>query len=214
MLDVKFGAGAFMKTREEAEALAGGLSAAGNGNGVRTTALLTPMDEPLGRTVGNALEVAESVETLQNKGPADLVDLTLELCVSVSDLPRETFRKHLESGKAWEKFLQLVQAQGGDARVLENLPAFHPAPEMEIVPAPQDGVIRRIDAKAIGLASVLLGAGRMVTTDPIDYAVGFSGIRKTGDAIAKGEPLLTIHARDREGLDMARKAVEKSIAIE
>jgi len=214
VLDVKFGRGAFMKTREEAEALAAGLSAAGNGNGVRTTSLLTPMDEPLGRTVGNALEVVESVESLQNRGPKDLVDLTLELCASVSDLPPETFRRHLESGAAWDKFLAMVEEQGGDARVLENLAEFHPAPEIGIVAAPHDGIIRRIDAKAIGLASVLLGAGRMVSTDTIDFAVGFSGIRKTGDTVAKGEPLLTIHARDAKGLELAREAVEKAVLIE
>ncbi len=214
VLDVKFGSGAFMKTREEAEALAAGLSAAGNGNGVRTTALLTPMDEPLGQTVGNALEVAESVETLQNRGPADLVELTLELCVAVTDLPREIFRRHLESGAAWDKFLKLVEEQQGDARALENLAAFHPAPEVATIPAPNDGVIRRIDAKAIGLASVLLGAGRMVAADTIDFAVGFSGIRKTGEPVTKGEPLLAIHARDTAGLAMARQAVERAIVIE
>jgi pyrimidine-nucleoside phosphorylase len=214
VLDVKFGSGAFMKTRAEAEQLAAGLAAAGNGNGVRTTALLTPMDEPLGRTVGNALEVIEAVETLQNRGPADLVELTLELCASVSDLPAETFRKHLESGAAWDKFLKLVEAQHGDARVLENLSEFHPAPEIATMPALRDGVIRKIDASAIGLASVILGAGRMVSSDVIDYAVGFSGIRKTGDAVAKGEPLLTIHARDAEGLGIAKQAVEKAVVIE
>jgi len=214
VLDVKFGSGAFMKTRAEAEQLAAGLAEAGNGNGVRTTALLTPMDEPLGRTVGNALEVVESVETLQNRGPADLVNLTLELCASVTDLPRETFQRHLESGTAWNKFLQLVEAQAGDATALENLAEFHPAPEIAVLPAPGDGVIRRIDARAIGLASVLLGAGRMVAADTIDYAVGFSGIRKTGEVVTKGEPLLTIHARDVTGLEMARQAIEKAVVIE
>jgi pyrimidine-nucleoside phosphorylase len=213
VLDVKFGGGAFMKTRAEAERLAAGLAEAGNGNGVRTTALLTPMDEPLGHTVGNALEVVESVETLQNRGPTDLVDLTLELCASVTDLPRETFRRHLESGAAWQKFIDLVEAQSGDAAVLENLAGFHRAPEISVMAAPRDGVIRRIDARAIGLASVLLGAGRMVATDSIDFSVGFSGIRKTGDMVAKGDPLLTIHARDGEGLELARQAVEKAVVI-
>jgi pyrimidine-nucleoside phosphorylase len=214
VLDVKFGSGAFMKTRADAEALAAGLSAAGGGNGVRTTALLTPMNEPLGCTVGNALEVVEAVETLQNRGPADLVDLTLDLCASVTDLPRENFQRHLESGAAWQKFLDLVDEQHGDARALENLAEFHRAPEIAVMPAPRDGVIRRIDASAIGLASVLLGAGRMVAADTIDFAVGFSGIRKTGETVTKGEPLLTIHARDATGLEMARQAVEKAVVIE
>lgn len=213
VLDVKFGSGAFMKTREDAETLAAGLAAAGNGNGVRTTTILTPMDEPLGHTVGNALEVAEAVTTLQGHGPGDLVDLTLRLCSSVSDLPEETFRRHLESGAAWEKFLRLVEEQGGDARVLENLSEFHRAPEIEAVPSPCDGVIQEINASAIGLASVLLGAGRMVAADVIDPAVGFSGIRKTGDRVVKGEPLLTIHARDRDGLEMAREAIARAIVV-
>lgn len=213
VLDVKFGSGAFMKTRENAETLATGLAAAGNGNGVRTSTILTPMDEPLGRTVGNALEVAEAVTTLQGRGPLDLVDLTLRLCSSVSDLPQETFRRHLESGAAWEKFLRLVQEQGGDAKALDNLSEFHRAPEIEAFPSPCDGVIQEINASAIGLASVLLGAGRMVASDVIDPAVGFSGIRKTGDRVVKGEPLLTIHARDRDGLEMAREAIGKAILI-
>jgi pyrimidine-nucleoside phosphorylase len=214
VLDVKFGTGAFMKTREEAEQLAAGLAATGIGNGVCTTALLTPMDEPLGRTVGNALEVVEAVETLQNRGPEDLVELIVNLCVSVTDLPAETFRRHLESGAAWEKFLEIVQAQHGDTRALENLAEFHRAPEIAEIPAPRDGVIHRIDAHAIGLASVLLGAGRMVASDTIDFAVGFSGVRKTGETVTKGEPLLTIHARNGEGVEMARQAVEKAIVIE
>jgi pyrimidine-nucleoside phosphorylase len=214
VLDVKFGSGAFMKTRAEAEQLGAGLAAAGNGNGVVTTLRLTPMDEPLGAAVGNALEVRESVDALQGRGPADLMELTFDLCAKVAECPAAVFEKHIASGAAWRKFVELVEAQGGDASVLERMDDFHRARETLVVTAPQDGVIQRIDAQAIGLASVLLGAGRMVSSDVIDFAVGFSGIRKTGERVAKGEPLLTIHASDPEGLEMARQAVEKAVTIE
>jgi pyrimidine-nucleoside phosphorylase len=214
VLDVKFGSGAFMKTRAEAEQLGAGLAAAGNGNGVVTTLRLTPMDEPLGGAVGNALEVRESVDALQGMGPADLMELTFDLCAKVSGCPAEVFEKHIASGAAWKKFVKLVEAQGGDASVLERMDEFHRARETMVMPSPRDGVIQRVDAQAIGLASVLLGAGRMVSSDVIDFAVGFSGIRKTGDCVAKGEPLLTIHASDSEGLDMARQAVEKAVTVE
>ena len=112
------------------------------------------------------------------------------------------------------RFVELVEAQRGDARVLEDIAAFHAAPEIATVCAPRAGVIRRLDARAIGLASVLLGAGRMVSADVIDFAVGFSKIRKVGESVARGDPLLTIHARDARGLEMAREAVERAVAIE
>lgn len=213
VLDVKFGSGAFMKTREDAEQLAAGLVGAGTGNGVKTRAVLTPMDEPLGRTVGNALEVAESVRTLRNEGPEDLVALTLDLCAAVTELPRETFSRHLSSGAAWEKFVQLVEAQGGNPRVLEDPATFHPAPETAAVEAHCSGTVRQVDAHSIGLASVRLGAGRTLATDEIDHAVGFSGICKTGQHVEKGEPLLVIHARTRQSLEEARKAVRSAVVI-
>jgi len=204
VLDVKFGSGAFMKSRADAELLAAGLSAAGAANGVRTSFLLSPMDEPLGRTVGNALEVREAVETLQGNGPDDLVAITLDLASAVSDSPREVLARHLNDGSAWRKFLALVEAQGGNARAFENWDAFHPAPVVAPLPCPHDGTIKKLDAGAIGAAAVRLGAGRHKTTDPINPAVGFSGIRKSGECVAKGEPLLWIHAAS--GTDAAAAA--------
>jgi pyrimidine-nucleoside phosphorylase len=213
VLDVKFGSGAFMKTRAEAESLGTGLAAAGNGNGVVTTLRLSPMDEPLGRTVGNALEVRESVETLQNRGPADLIDITLDLCVRVSERPVEVFREHLRSGAAWRRFVAMVEAQGGDATVLECLTETHPAPVIEPFPAPQTGRLTRLDAGTIGRASVQLGAGRKLSTDAVDYAVGFSEIRKVGDTVTAGETLLKIHARSREAAATARAAVVAAMEV-
>jgi pyrimidine-nucleoside phosphorylase len=207
VLDVKFGSGAFMKTREDAELLAAGLAAAGEGNGVRTSFRLSPMDEPLGRTVGNALEVREAVETLQGNGPDDLVAITLDLAAAVSDSPRDVLARRLHDGSAWRKFLALVEAQGGDPRALENWEHFHPAPVVRPFVAPRDGVIVKMDAGRIGMAAVLLGAGRHRADDAINSAVGFSGIRKIGERISKGEPLLWIHASSDADADAAARAV-------
>jgi len=214
VLDVKFGSGAFMKTRPEAEALAAGLVAAGNENRVNTTFLLTPMEEPLGRTVGNALEVAESVEVLHGRGTEDLVGLTIDLCASVSGLPKGRFRGRLESGAAWRKFLELVEIQGGDAAQLKTLTELHRAPIVEAFPAPRAGRIVRMDAGVIGRTAVLLGAGRKVATDAVDFAVGFSGIRKIGDEVAAGDPVLLIHARDLAGRDLARHHLREAVEVE
>jgi pyrimidine-nucleoside phosphorylase len=207
VLDVKFGSGAFMKTREDAELLAAGLAAAGEGNGVRTSFLLSPMGEPLGRAVGNALEVREAVETLQGNGPDDLVAITLDLAAAVSDSPRDVHAKRLRDGSAWRKFIAMVEAQGGDPRPLENRDHFHPAPVVRPLPAPHDGVVVKMDAGSLGMAAVQLGAGRHKADDAINHAVGFSGIRKIGERISKGEPLLVIHAASEADADAASKSV-------
>lgn len=208
VLDVKFGSGAFMKTREDAELLAAGLAAAGGGNGVRTSFILSPMDEPLGRTVGNALEVREAVETLQGNGPDDLVAITLDLAAAVSDSPRDVLAQRLHDGSAWRKFLEMVEAQGGDQRAFENWERFHPAPVVRPLPSTKDGLIVKMDAGRIGVAAVQMGAGRHKATDAINHAVGFSGIRKTGERVSKGEPLLVIHAATDADADAAARAVD------
>ena len=207
VLDVKFGSGAFMKTREHAELLAAGLAAAGEGNGVRTSFILSPMDEPLGRAVGNALEVREAVETLQGTGPDDLVAITLDLAVAVSNSPRDVLANRLHDGSAWRKFLEMVEAQSGDQRAFENWDRFHPAPVVRPLPATRNGVVVKMDAGRIGMAAVQLGAGRQKADDVINPAVGFSGIRKTGERISKGEPLLWIHAASEADAEAAARAV-------
>lgn len=214
VLDVKFGSGAFMKTREEAQLLAEGLCSAGLGNGVATSFLLTSMDEPLGRTAGNALEVREAVETLQGCGPRDLVDITLDLAVRVSGTSRETLARRLEDGSAFQKFIELVEAQNGDARVFDKWDAFHPAQVVRDLPSPQSGVITRMDAGTIGRACVALGAGRKTTSDRIDFSVGVSSIRKVGETISKGEPLLKIHAGTEEAADEARRTISAGVGIQ
>jgi len=207
VLDVKFGSGAFMKTREDAELLAAGLASAARNNGVRTSFLLSPMDEPLGCTVGNALEVREAVETLQGNGPDDLVAITLDLAAAVSDSPRDVLAKRLQDGSAWRKFLALVEAQGGDPCAFGDWGHFHPAPVVRPLTAPHDGVIVKMDAGWLGMAAVQLGAGRHKTSDAINPAVGFSGIRKTGERISKGEPLLWIHAASAADAEAAARSV-------
>ncbi len=199
VLDVKFGRGAFMKTREAAAELAAAMTAVGEKMGVQISHLLNPMDEPLGEAVGNALEVAEAVATLQGRGPDDLVELTLDLAAKVALASREEMARWLTNGMAWEKFVAIVEAQEGDASVLEKIAAHHAAPIVHPLPAPRGGRLTRMDAEAIGRAALLLGAGRARADDAIDFAVGFSGIKKVGTEVAPNEPLLFIHAPHAAG---------------
>src|SRR5436309_10794773 len=160
VLDVKFGNGAFMKTRKEAQQLAGAMMKVGDLMDVKVSHLLSPMDEPLGRTVGNALEVAECVEVLQGGGPPDIIELTLDLAEQVSTAPRAQLANWLKDGSAWRKFISLVYAQDGDASTLEKLAEVHRAPIIQPLLAQESGTVKKMDAEAIGRASLLLGGGR------------------------------------------------------
>ncbi len=213
VLDVKFGSGAFMQNRADAETLSAALCATGCECGVRTEAILTPMDEPLGRTAGNALEVWESVETLQGRGPSDLVALTLVLAERVANVPRAQLAKWLDDGTAWRKWVQLVEAQGGRAADTERILEIHAAPIRHPVPATQSGRLAKMDAGLIGRACIALGAGRSKATDPIDYAVGVSDIAKVGSTVRMDEPLLTVHARNTETLNAALTLIGRAIEI-
>jgi len=213
ILDVKYGSGAFMKNRGDAIALAEGLSSVGRQMGVECSYLLTPMDEPLGATVGNALEVREAVEVLQGRGPSDLVDLTLRLCEGIANKPKEQIATRLKDGTAWEKFVAMVEAQGGDATRLEGIIEYHKAPCIAPFLAARSGRIQKIDAGQIGALSVRLGGGRKLVSDTIDHAVGFSAIRKVGEDIQAGEPLLLIHARTEAALEEARQNLTAAVQI-
>src|SRR3954447_20988110 len=160
VLDVKFGRGAFMKTKAEAQQLAAAMAEVGALMGVEMSHLLTPMDEPLGRAVGNALEVAECVEILQGGGPPDVIELTLDLATKVSKTSRDDLAARLTDGTAWRKFVSLVYAQDGDATALERLKEIHQAPIIHAFPATKSGSVQQVDAEAIGRVSVLLGGGR------------------------------------------------------
>lgn len=201
VLDVKFGRGAFMKTRADAEQIASAMTEVGTLLGVKVSHVLTPMDEPLGRAVGNALEVAECVEILQGGGPEDVRDLVLDLAQKVAKVPRKKLARWLADGSAWRKFISLVYAQDGDASALEKMAVVHRAPIMQPLPASRAGVVKCMDAEAIGRASVLLGGGRQKSDDEIDFAVGFSQIKKVGEKVQAGEPLLVIHARKQHAVD-------------
>lgn len=214
VLDVKFGSGAFMNSRQEAEALARDLTAAAEPFKTEVSTVLSPMNEPLGEAVGNALEVAEAVDTLQGKGPADLRELVLELASKVSRSEKNELAAKLDSGEAWEKWKQLVEAQGGDVVLLENLRAHHRAEVTGSFEAPSDGILRRFDARKVGETAVRLGAGRARVEDDVDFTVGFSRLAKTGVRVGKGQPLAEVHARSREDLDFAFKKLAEAVEIE
>ncbi len=214
VLDVKFGSGAFMKTRAEAAQLAEAMTKVGEEMAVRISSLLSPMEEPLGRTVGNALEVGEAVETLQGEGPEDLVQITLDLAEKVAFASRPQLERWLREGSAWEKFRALVEAQGGDAVALEKIAALQAAPIIHPVFSPRAGVVRRMDAETLGRAALFLGAGRARAEDAIDFGVGLSEIKKVGEAVGAQEPLLFIHAREEGGLRSVLPLVEQAIGLE
>jgi pyrimidine-nucleoside phosphorylase len=213
VVDVKFGSGAFMKTKEEAQQLAEAMKDVGESMKVKTTYLLNPMDEPLGRSVGNALEVAECVEILRGGGPKDLVKLIVALAEKVSETPQAQLEKRLKDGTAWKKFISLVYAQDGDATLVENILDSHTAPIIQPFPAQSAGTVKRMDAELIGRASVILGAGRQRTNDSIDFAVGFSQIKKIGEKIEANEPLFMIHARNERSIVNITPLIEKAVEV-
>jgi pyrimidine-nucleoside phosphorylase len=213
VLDVKFGSGAFMKTRREAEQLAASMTEVGELMGVQMSCLLSPMDEPLGRAVGNALEVAECVEILHGGGPPDLITLVLDLSEKVSTASRERLTTWLRDGSAWRKFVQLVEAQGGDAAALEKMQSVHQARVIQPFTAPRGGTVRAVNAEAVGRASVLLGGGRQKADDAVDFAVGFSRLKKAGEQVENGEPLMFIHARSAADVTSILPLLEKAVQI-
>jgi thymidine phosphorylase len=202
-----------MKTKPEAQQLAGAIGEVGKRVGVEVSHLLTPMDEPLGRTVGHALEVAEAVQTLQGRGPDDLVQLVLDLGEKVSSASRPQLAQWLNDGAAWRKFAALVYAQDGDASALEKMRELHQAAVVRPFPAPQAGRLGRMDAEIIGRTLLLLGGGRQRADDAIDFSVGFSQIKKIGERVERGEPLLFIHARSEADAEVAATSLVPAIEI-
>ena len=214
LLDVKAGNGAFMQTVEDARTLAQTMVGIGRDVGRRCVALLSDMNQPLGHAVGNALEVEEAIETLRGHGPADFREHCLVVAAHMLRLGQKAesveageklATQLLDSGMAWEKFRQLVQAQGGDVAMIENTDLLPKARLVTDVRAPREGSIAKIDAAKIGMTSVALGAGRAKKTDSIDYAVGLIVHRKVGDQVRTGQPLFTIHSNSQEKTDAAEK---------
>ena len=213
VLDVKFGSGAFMKTKKMATELAQAMTRVGEAMGVKVSYLLNPMNEPLGRSVGNALEVAECVEVLQGGGPPDLIELTLDLAEKVSKSSRRELAARLANGRAWKKFVALVYAQDGDATALEKMTTVHRAPVVRPLPASKTGTVKRMDAESIGRASVLLGGGRQKAGDAVDFAVGLSAIRKVGEGVTRGEPLMFVHARNDSSFSEVQSLLKSAVNL-
>ncbi len=223
ILDVKVGKGAFMKTLEEAEILAKAMVEIGRQVGRETVAVISDMNQPLGRAVGNALEVKEAVQTLRGQGPADLTELALTIGAHMLVLAKKSddvsaARSHLEellrSGRAFEKFCEMVAAQEGDPDAVRDLSRLPQASLQVEVKAKSDGFVSAIDAERIGHASVLLGAGRLTKEMPIDLSVGIVLQKKVGDPISSGETLAVIHANDRDLAEAASQEVDEAFAIQ
>jgi pyrimidine-nucleoside phosphorylase len=222
VLDVKFGRGAFMKTPEEARRLAAALVAVGRAGGKRVRALLTAMDQPLGHAVGNALEVAESIACLNDRGPLDVMTVTYALgahmLVLAGAAPDEAAaRVRLEavvrSGAALTKFREIVMAQGGDGRVIDEPARLPTARLQQGVTAQQDGFVVGVDAMEVALAALRLGAGRARAEDRVDPAVGISRLVKVGERVAVGQTLAVIHANDETALAAAARQVSAAVVL-
>ncbi|HWJ55102.1 MAG TPA: thymidine phosphorylase [Vicinamibacterales bacterium] len=222
VLDVKCGDGAFMKTQDDARVLALSLVATGELAGVRTEALITAMEAPLGRQIGNALEIVESIETLKGRGPQDLESLSVELAARMlvlggvqPDLPAATaaVRAALASGAGVEKFRQIIANQGGDPRVVDDYARLPAVSDRDVIVAGRDGVVTAMKAEAVGRAAVVLGAGRDRIDAGVDPAVGFIITAPVGQAVRRGDPILEIHHRGGRGLAEARRLLEQAIVI-
>ncbi len=241
VLDVKMGKGAFMKTLEDAERLARTMVDIGNSSGVKTIALITDMNEPLGKAVGNALEIRECINILKGKEEADLSELILTLGafmliiaeeivsfneedstvsfneIEITDDLIETKRHKLQSlidsGDALTKFVEMIESQGGNPEVVAN-PALMPvANNMKPVEAPESGIIQFIDAEKIGRAALLLGAGRTRPDEPIDHAAGVILNRKSSQEVSKGDFIAVLHYNDDKNLDSAYQLVMDAFKI-
>jgi len=222
VLDVKCGRGAFMKTRVEARALAEGLVGVGRAMGKKVAVLITAMDQPLGRSVGNALEMIESLDILRGKGPADSTELTLvlgaEMLVLAGVAPTveaamPVLRAKLESGEALERFKKMVHCHGGNTEMIDDSGRLPRAAVRMDLCAPVAGVVQEADADKIGRASLVLGAGRTKTTDVIDPAAGLSKLVKIGERVEAGQPLATLHAATRERIDAALPWVRQAFVV-
>jgi len=222
VLDVKTGDGAFMVKEEDSRALAEAMLAIGKGMGKKVVALITDMEQPLGRTVGNALEIVESIETLQGKGPQDLETLSVELAAwmlrlagAPADLKaaRARVREALASGAGLKKFQEVIALQGGDPRVCDDVARLPRAKETVELRAESAGRVTGIACRAVGTAAMLLGAGRETVESSIDPGVGFVLGKKVGDAVAAGEPLATVHVNDRRRLDEALAMLRRAIRV-
>ncbi|WP_192979591.1 pyrimidine-nucleoside phosphorylase [Staphylococcus succinus] len=221
VLDVKTGNGAFMKTLEDAEALAHAMVSIGNNVGRNTMAIISDMGQPLGNAIGNALEVKEAIETLQGKGPEDLTELVMTLGSQMvvvggkaKDLEeaRTMLQQAIEDGSALETFRTFLENQDGDGSVVNDLSQLPQAKYKIELPAQSSGVVTEIIANEVGVASMMLGAGRQTKEDDIDLSVGLVLHKKVGDKVSEGDALLTIHS-NRDNIDDVIEKLNQSITV-
>ncbi|MCE9561097.1 MAG: thymidine phosphorylase [Planctomycetes bacterium] len=222
VMDVKCGHGAFMKTRADAKVLAESLVRVGTANGLKTIAVLTAMDVPLGRYVGNTLEVIESIETLRGQGPPDLTELSVLLAARMVKLAGlaaddstaiQKVRKALDSGAGYEVFLRCVEEQGGDPLALEDYTRLPTAPRTMYVVAPRTGFVSEMTAGAIGVSSMILGGGRERAEDGIDHAVGIVCRAKPGERVLAGQTIYEVYYRSTAKLMSALPLLEESFTL-
>lgn len=220
VLDVKAGSGAFLPDPDAAVALAKTMVALGEAHGCRTSALVTAMDRPLGRAIGNALEIEETLLALEGRGPDDLMLVTRALAVEMlvlagTDPDRAAANRRvtqaLESGKALEKFRELIAAQGGDPGIIDDPGLLPQANEVELFEAPLAGTVAAVDPRPLGLAVVAMGGGRQALGDAIDPSVGFVVSARPGAKVARGEPIASVFARDAAGAALGLRALEEAI---
>ncbi|MCM3261954.1 pyrimidine-nucleoside phosphorylase [Paenibacillus lautus] len=221
VLDVKTGAGAFMKTVEDAKELAHAMVSIGNNVGRKTMAVISDMSQPLGAAIGNSLEVQEAIDALRGEGPKDLEELCLALGRQMVYLAQkadsledaeEKLKEVIRNGKALKKFKEFIQNQGGDPSVVDHPDRLPKAQYLIELPSQQDGVVAELVADEIGTAAMLLGAGRATKESEIDLAVGLMLNKKVGDTVKKGDSLVTIHA-NRENVDDVKQKLYESIRI-
>lgn len=207
VIDVKTGSGAFMKAEEDAQKLAHALVEIANGAGVKSMAIISDMNQPFGDKIGNSLEIEESIDVLKGKGPADLVELIMTLGSQMVvlgnkaanlDEARQKLQATIDDGSALDKFKQMIASQGGDTNVIDDYSIMAQAKYQIPVKAEADGVVTQITADEIGVASMLLGGGRAAKEDQLDYAVGIVLNHKVGDAVKKGDTLLTVYSNQED----------------
>jgi pyrimidine-nucleoside phosphorylase len=222
VMDVKCGRGAFMKTRDEARALAESLVRVGTANGLKVEALITAMDAPLGRAVGNSLEVIEAIETLKGNGPKDLEDLSVLLAarmvrlagLAADDAQAErAVRNALRSGAGLEKFRRIIERQGGDPRVIDDASRLPSTREAAYITSDRRGFVAAVDAELVGRAAMKLGTGRERAEDAVDHAVGIIVLVRPGAAVEPDRPLFQVHYRDETKLAAALPLLGQAVRI-
>lgn len=222
VLDVKVGRGAFMKTEAQARDLAENLMAIAAANGVRTEAVLTAMDAPLGRAVGNAIEVIEAIETLKGRGPDDVETLSVKLTARMlvvggvhtdGDAAERAVHQALASGAGLDRFRDIIEAQGGDPLVVEDYGRFPAATAQAVLPATRSGVVTAMDAEQVGRAAVVLGAGRDRVDADVDAAAGIEILARVGDPVREGEAIAVVSARDADRVAAALGVLAGAVAV-